>query len=282
MNNRRGGTLVRVALLVGLLLFALVPIWLTIVVSLDPSQRLSATSIVPKAVSFDNYRTVMSGETFPFWRWTINSLVIATTSSVLLVVLCCFGAYAFSRIRFKGRHATLSLMFAVNTVPPLLSLLALFGLVRALGDQVSWLGFNSRIPLVVIYVASGLVVNTWLMKGFFDALPRDIDEAARLDGANHWQIFVKILLPLARPMIAVVGVLGFIAFFNDYIIALTFLKEPDSQTLAVGLNNFIGANSTQWGFFSAGAIIASIPVVGVVLWARRHIVDGLTGGSTKG
>jgi arabinogalactan oligomer/maltooligosaccharide transport system permease protein len=275
------GRAVRGVLLLLLCLFALLPIWFTVLIAVNPSQRLAIRGLWPDDASAGNVVGVLSGEQFPFWRWFVNSLVIATAASVLLVLCCALTAYAFSRLRFAGRNATLSALFVLNTIPPILSLIALFDLTGVAGDYVPWLGFNSPVTVVLIYVAIGLVVNTYLMKGFFDSLPRELDEAATLDGASRARIFWSIILPLTRPMLAVVGVLGFIAYFNDYIIALTFLKDRDRQTLAVGLNNFIGAQSTEWGYFAAGALLSAVPVIVVVLLSRRFLAAGLTAGATK-
>ena len=265
-----------------LCLFALLPIWFTALIALSPTQQLVIDSLAPVEPSLSNFSSVMAGDHFPFWRWLWNSLVIAVASSVLLVLCCALSAYAFSRIRFAGRNLTLSLMFVLNTVPNVLTLIAIFALANVVGDYVPALGFNSPVTIILIYVAAGLVVNTYLMKGFFESIPREIDEAAAIDGASRWTIFWKLILPLARPMLSVVFVLGFIAYFNEYIIALTFLKNPDSQTLAVGLNNFIGSQSTSWGYFAAGALLSSLPVIVLVLAARRYIATGLTAGATKG
>ncbi len=262
--------------------FALLPIWFTVLIALNPSQQLVIDSLVPSGASTQNFRSVLAGEQFPFWRWFLNSLYIAVVASVLLVLCCAFTAYAFSRIRFAGRNLTLSGMFVLNTIPPILTLIAIFNLVNIVGDYVPILGFNSSLTVILVYVAIGLVVNTYLMKGFFDSIPREIDEAAVLDGAGRWTIFWRLILPLARPMFTVIFVLGFIAYFNDYIIALTFLKNPESQTLAVGLNNFIGGQTTSWGYFAAGALLSSVPVIVLVLLSRRYITTGLTSGATKG
>jgi arabinogalactan oligomer/maltooligosaccharide transport system permease protein len=272
---------VRGIFLVALALFALVPIWFTVLIALNPSQQLVIRSPWPQDPSLANFTSVLAGEQFPFWRWFLNSVVIASVASGLLVLCCALSAYAFSRLRFSGRNLTLSGLFVLNTIPPILSLIAIFNLVNAAGDYAPVIGFNSPFTVILIYVAIGLVVNTYLMKGFFDSVPRELDEAATLDGASRARIFWTIILPLTRPMLAIVAVLGFIAYFNDYIIALTFLQDPQRQTLAVGLNNFIGAQATQWGYFAAGALLSSIPVIIVVLVSRRYLTAGLTAGATK-
>lgn len=272
---------VRGFFLVVLALFALVPIWFTVLIALNPSQQLVIRSPWPQDPSLANFTSVLAGEQFPFWRWFVNSVVIAAVASGLLVLCCALSAYAFSRLRFSGRNLTLSGLFVLNTIPPILSLIAIFNLVNAAGDYAPVIGFNSPFTVILIYVAIGLVVNTYLMKGFFDSVPRELDEAATLDGASRARIFWTIILPLTRPMLAIVAVLGFIAYFNDYIIALTFLQDPQRQTLAVGLNNFIGAQATQWGYFAAGALLSSIPVIIVVLVSRRYLTAGLTAGATK-
>lgn len=276
------GRLWRGLAVLALCLFALLPIWFMLVVALTPGQRLAVSEFSFAALSVQNFADVLSGRVFPFWQWLWNSLFIAVTSSVLLVLFCALSAYAFSRIRFAGRTSALTAMFFLNTVPAILTLVAMFSLLDSVSDYVPALGFESPWPVILIYVSTGLVVNTYLLKGFIDRIPLDVDEAALLDGAPRWAVFWSIILPLTRPMLSVVFVLGFIAFFNDYIIALTFLKRPENQTLAIGLNNLIGAENTAWGLFSAGALLASVPVMIVVLLARRAITTGLTAGATKG
>ena len=264
------------------LLFALLPIWFTLIVALTPNQQLIVDGLFPKNPTLENFEAVLSGAYFPFWRWFVNSLGIAISSSVLLVIMTSLMGFAFSRLRFRGRTLGLTALFFLNTVPTILTLVATFSLMSSAGEYVPWLGFNSPVPIVFIYVATGLVVNTYLVKGYFDTIPKDLDEAAILDGAPRWKIFLLIIMPLARPMLMIVFLLGFIAYFNDYIIALTFLKQPESQTLAVGLNNFVGANTTAWGRFAAGAILSSLPVMLLVVLARNYITTGLMGGATKG
>ncbi|NDJ86395.1 MAG: ABC transporter permease subunit, partial [Chloroflexi bacterium] len=144
-------------------------------------------------------------------------------------------------------------------------------------------GLNAHGGLILVYLGGALGINTWLMKGYFDSIPRDLDESGRIDGASNWQIFWRILFPLVRPILAVVAILTFIATYNDYIIALTLLKDTNEQTLAVGLNLFLGDQfSQEWGVFAAGALLGAIPVVVMYLLMQDYIVGGLTAGSVKG
>ena len=136
--------------------------------------------------------------------------------------------------------------------------------------------------MIGLYVGGAMGINTWLMKGFFDSIPRELDESARIDGASHWTTFRVIIFPLVRPILAVVGILTFISAYNDYIIALTLLKDSDQQTLAVGLNLFIGDTHSDWGLFAAGALMGAIPIVVLYLIMQDYIVGGLPSGAVKG
>jgi arabinogalactan oligomer/maltooligosaccharide transport system permease protein len=156
-------------------------------------------------------------------------------------------------------------------------------LIQEIGTYVPSFGLNSHGGLILVYLGGAMGINTWLMKGFFDSIPRDLDESAMIDGASDWLVFWRILFPLVRPILAVVGILTFIGTYNDYIIALTLLKDTNEQTLAVGLNIFLGDQfSQEWGIFSAGALLGAIPIVVLYLIMQDYIVGGLTAGAVKG
>ena len=274
---------VRIVLLLLALFYALFPIIWIVSASLDPRNSLVNLGLIPQGATLSHYETLLSSDIHPFTRWLWNSIKVSTITMVLSVLVSTFAAYAFSRFRFRGRDATLLTVFLIQVFPNSLTIVATFLLIQEIGNYIPSLGLNSHGGLILVYLGGALGINTWLMKGFFDSVPRDLDESAMIDGASNWIIFWRILFPLVRPILAVVGILTFISTYNDYIIALTLLKNTQQQTLAVGLNLFLGEQfSQQWGVFAAGALIGAIPIVVLYLVMQDYIVGGLTAGAVKG
>jgi len=281
------GRLIIVALA---LCFAFFPIIWIVSASVNETGTLNTQKLIPPKVGFKNYHDLVNSDLYPFQRWMWNSIKVASITAVLTVLICSMGAYAFSRFRFKGRRSMMLSVFLVQVFPNSLTIVATFLLIRAIGKQISWLGLDTHGGVILVYLGGALGINTWLMKGFFDAIPRELDESARIDGASDTLIFLRIIFPLVRPILAVVGILSFIGTYGDVIIALTMLKDKNVQTLAVGLNGFISANFDQkwgvfaakWGVFAAGALIGAIPIVVLILSFQRFFVSGLTEGAVKG
>lgn len=273
----------RLVLLLLALFYALFPIIWIASASLDPRNSLVNLGLIPRGATLDNYKTLLNSDIHPFTRWLWNSIKVSTITMVLSVLVSTFAAYAFSRFRFRGRDATLLTVFLIQVFPNSLTIVATFLLIQEIGTYIPSLGLNSHGGLILVYLGGALGINTWLMKGFFDSVPRDLDESAMIDGASDWRIFWQILFPLVRPILAVVGILTFISTYNDVIIALTLLKNTQQQTLAVGLNLFLGEQfSQQWGVFAAGALIGALPIVVLYLIMQDYIVGGLTAGAVKG
>ena len=246
---------VRVVLLLLALFYALFPIIWIASASFDPRNSLVNLGLIPRGATLENYETLLNSNIHPFTRWLWNSIKVSTITMVLSVLVSTFAAYAFSRFRFRGRDATLLTVFLLQVFPNSLTIVATFLLIQEIGNYIPSLGLNSHGGLILVYLGGALGINTWMMKGFFDSVPRDLDESAMIDGASNWRVFWQILFPLVRPILAVVGILTFISTYNDYIIALTLLKNTQQQTLAVGLNLFLGEQfSQQWGVFAAGAV----------------------------
>ncbi|HMM28472.1 MAG TPA: sugar ABC transporter permease [Aggregatilineaceae bacterium] len=274
---------VRLVLLLLALFYALFPIIWIASASFDPRNSLVNLGLIPQGATLDNYETLLNSDIHPFTRWLWNSIKVSTITMVLSVLVSTFAAYAFSRFRFRGRDATLLTVFLIQVFPNSLTIVATFLLIQEIGNYIPSLGLNSHGGLILVYLGGALGINTWLMKGFFDSVPRDLDESAMIDGASDWRIFWQILFPLVRPILAVVGILTFISTYNDVIIALTLLKNTQQQTLAVGLNLFLGEQfSQQWGVFAAGALIGAVPIVVLYLLMQDYIVGGLTAGAVKG
>lgn len=263
--------------------FALFPIIWVISASFNPANTLINQSLIPRNPSLLNYERLLTDPIHPFLRWMGNSLKVSSITSVLSVLISALGAYAFSRFRFTGRRGLLLTVFLVQVFPASLTMVAIFLLIQVVGNYIPAMGLNSLGGLILVYLGGALGINTWLMKGFFDSIPRDLDESAMMDGATHWQIFWRILFPLVRPILAVVAILTFIGTYGDFLIALVLIKDPTLYTLAVGLSLFIGGQFTQeWGVFAAGALMGAIPIVIIYLLLQDYIVGGLTAGAVKG
>ena len=218
-----------------------------------------------------------------FWTWMGNTLVIAIATSVGTVLMGAAAAYAFSRFRFTGRRVGLTSLLVIQMFPQMLAFVSIFLLLLGLGDVVPILGLNSKLALICVYLGGALGVNTFLMYGFFNTVPKELDEAAKLDGASHAQIYWTIILRLVAPILAVVGLLSFISTFGDFIIARVILQSEGNWTVAIGLYGWVSSLLDQnWGLFTAGAVIAIIPVLILFLFLQKYIVGGLTAGSVKG
>ncbi|WP_436231884.1 sugar ABC transporter permease [Cellulomonas cellasea] len=256
------------------------PILYIISSSLSEKGTLTGSNKLFSQVSFSNYAQL--GET-RFWEWVANTLVIASITAVGTVLMGAAAAYAFSRFRFTGRRVGLTTLLIIQMFPQMLAFVAIFLLLIALGNVIPGLGLNSRLALICIYLGGSLGVNTFLMYGFFNTIPRELDEAAKIDGATHAQIYWTIILRLVAPILAVVGLLSFISTFGEFIIARTVLQSEGNWTLAVGLYNWVSdLVEANWGLFAAGAVISAIPVLALFLFLQKYIVGGLTAGSVKG
>jgi arabinogalactan oligomer / maltooligosaccharide transport system permease protein len=218
-----------------------------------------------------------------FWSWVANTMIISTVTAVGTVLMGAAAAYAFSRFRFTGRRVGLTSLLVIQMFPQLLAFVAVFLLLLSLGEVVPALGLNSRLALIMVYLGGALGVNTFLMYGFFNTVPKELDEAAKIDGATHAQIYWTIILRLVAPILAVVALLSFISSVNDFLLAKLILQSEENWTLAVGLYQWVSDRlSANWGVFAAGAVISSIPVVLLFIFLQRYIVGGLTAGSVKG
>ena len=264
-------------------IFAVFPVVWVVSAAFDRDPTISGGSILPTSPTLNNFHTLFSNPDQPYSKWYINSMIIASITSFFTVLIGAMAAYAFSRFRFKGRKAGMLTLLLVQMFPAFLALVAIYLILNQLTTIVPAVGLNTRPGLILVYLGGALGVNAWLIKGFFDTIPMDLDESAKVDGATHGQIYWGIILPLAAPVLAVVGLLSFIGTVNEYIMASAILQTPDNLTLAVGLNQFISSKYQEnWGPFCAGALLAAIPVVILFIFLQRYIVDGLTAGSVKG
>ena len=262
------------------LVFALAPAVWVIGASLNPTNSLAAISIIPDNPTLANYRNLLTEE--PFLRWLRNSLSVAGGAAVLNTFLSALAAYAFSRLRFTGRRIGLLAVLLVQMFPQLLAMVAIFLMMTDIKAVFPAIGTGTLAGLTLVYLGGALGANTWLMKGFFDTIPKELDESARVDGATHNQVFFRIILPLSVPILAVTAMLSFVFLFNEYILASILIREEANFTLAIGLSSYISEMNSRWGLFTAGAILGGIPLVLLFQFLQRYIVSGLTAGSVKG
>ena len=266
--------------------FALFPlVWMTSA-SFDQLGLVSAQKLIPDNIGLDNYRKIFHNPNAPYWTWYRNAVVISLCNALLQMAIGAFASYALSRFRYRGRKTTLLTILVVQMFPQLLSVTALFLLLAEISKSIPFFGFGNPFTLIIIFAGGALGVNAWILKGFFDTIPTEIDESAKVDGASHVQIFFKIILPLALPSLAVIVLLSFIGTMNEFVLTSVIMGvsgDPNDLTLAVGLQRLIdGQYDQQWGPFAAGALLAAIPVMVLFLFLQRYIVTGLTAGSTKG
>jgi arabinogalactan oligomer/maltooligosaccharide transport system permease protein len=218
-----------------------------------------------------------------YWTWFGNTLEIAIATSVGTVLMGAAAAYAFSRFRFTGRRVSLTALLVIQMFPQMLAFVAVFLLLLAIGDVFPVIGLNSKLGLIAVYLGGALGVNTFLMYGFFNTIPTELDEAAKIDGATHTQVYWTIVLRLVTPILAVVGLLSFISTFGEFILARIILSSESNWTLAVGLFGWVSNQlDANWGLFAAGAVISAIPVLLLFQFLQRYVVGGLTAGSVKG
>jgi len=282
-SQRRWRRVGQIAVTVFMLTFALFPIVWIVSAAFNPSSSMAQQSLIPPNASTANFSELLNDPLHPFFLWMWNSVKVATITSILAVFVTMLTAYAFSRFRFRGRQPLLLTILLIQVFPNLLTMVALFLFLRQIGEYIPSFGLNSHGSLIMVYLGTQMGINIWLMKGYFDSIPRDIDESAAVDGASHWQTFWSLIFPLVRPVLAVVGVLAFVSVFNEFILANVLLRSTEQFTLMVGLYLYVSQNFAQsWGIFAAGALIGAIPTVVIYLILQDYIVSGLTAGAVKG
>ena len=277
-NRGRGKRALAYILLIAVCVIIIYPLLWTIGASFNPGNSLVSTSIIPKNPTNEHYVKLFAGEGNLFYKqWYLNSLKISVFTMLLSLLSVSFTAYAFSRFRFKGRKNGLTLFMLLQMIPQFSALTAIFVLGQMLGL------INSHWLLILIYVGGQIPMNSYLLKGYMDTIPMDLDESARIDGASRTRIFWQIIIPLSRPMLAVVAMNGFTGPLGDFALSSVILRNPESYTLPIGLYKLVsdkmGASYTT---FAAGAILISIPIVIVFLSLQKHFVSSLTAGGTKG
>ncbi len=282
-RSRGSGSWWRHALAVVALVWSLFPIIFIVSAALNPAGSLQTSELLPTSVSFSNFGTLFSDTSRPYASWYRNSLLIAGVGALCSVFIGSCAAYAFSRLRFAGRRPGLLALLLLQMFPALLAFVALYVTFVAVGDVLPALGLNSPWGLILAYLGGAMGSNVWLLKGYFDTVPRELDEAAKVDGASHARIFFSMTLRLVMPILVTVFMVSFVGLFSEFLLASIFLRDIDTQTLGVGLYGMtIGKEKNSlFGQFSAGALLASVPTVLLYLAFQKQLVGGLTQGSVK-
>jgi arabinogalactan oligomer / maltooligosaccharide transport system permease protein len=282
--SRKPNVVTRVVIyvaLVALVAIVLYPVMLVCKKAFEPGPSFAlSASPVPHDVTLGHFRELFgarsSGGDLTFLRHTLNSVVISLLTTAVGVALSCTAAYALSRFTFPGRRMGLSMFLVVQMFPATMLLLPLYVILDKLGL------LNSVTGLVLVYSTTAIPFCVWTLKGYFDTLPRELEEAARIDGASPWLIFRRIILPLARPGIAITALFSFMTAWNEFIMASTFMTDERRFTLPVLIQSSVGQYSADWGLFAAGAVVTSLPVMIAFYVLQKYLVGGLTAGAVKG
>lgn len=268
----------------------LYPVLWVVKMALSPTEEMSlSANPLPCAFGADGFGCNVTGEhlwsifsstdkegRWLFGRQLFASIAVSGATTIVGLVFAVTAAYALSRFRFPGKQAGMQALLVTQMFPATLMLVPLYSILQMLGL------LNNLGGLVLVYATSSLPFCIWMLKGYFDTLPRELEEAAIMDGASPWQVFVKVVLPLARPALAVTALFSFMTAWNEFILAATLLNDPSWFTLPVALQRYVGEYKVEWGKFAAGALIVSAPVMALFFALQKHLVGGLTAGGVKG
>jgi arabinogalactan oligomer/maltooligosaccharide transport system permease protein len=273
----------RLIVAVILIIFSVFPVLWMISASLSSTGSLATQTLIPANPGFENYRTLLTSGQFPFWTWFGNSLKVSIITSLLSLSITTIAAYAFSRFRFRARQTMLKAILLIQVFPSLLALVAIYLMISQMGDVIPFLDLDTHASLILVYLGGAMGINIWLMKGYLDTIPREIDESAMVEGATDWQIFSRLILPLIRPILIVIAIINYIGTYGEFVLARVLLRSNETYTLMVGLQIFAAAQFNQrWGVFAAGALLGALPIIIIYLVLQDQIVGGLTQGAVKG
>ncbi|HVU13845.1 MAG TPA: ABC transporter permease subunit [Phototrophicaceae bacterium] len=282
-RNKQVGLIVSYVILVLAVIFAIYPVYFAFLVSIRPNGQLLSLNLGDMfapitGVSFDAYNKILNGGVnMPFWNWLGNSLLVSALTAIAALLLATSGAFTISRFKFRGRSALLILFLAIQAFPGVLALNAISNLLTKLGL------YGSPFGLILAYSAGTIVFCTWNLKGYFDTIPVEIEEAALIDGCNTFQSFFLVLLPLSIPAIAITAFFGFLAGWGEFALASAIVPAPaQRQTLPVALNVLANSKSVPWSEFAAASMLIAIPTMLLFLFMQRYLQSGLTAGGVKG
>jgi len=277
--------------LIALIAITIFPLLAIVSISLRPGN-FSTGTLIPSTISLEHWKLALGISyqaadgslvlpPFPVLRWLFNSIKIAGISAILIVAISTTAAYAFARLRFRFKSTILNSMLLLQMFPAVLALVAIYAIFDTIGAYVPWLGIETHAGLILAYMG-GVAMHIWTIRGYFETIPVEIEECAKVDGATHWQAFRHVLLPMAVPILMVVFLLAFIGTIIEYPVASVLLREENNLTLAVGSKYYLYEQKYLWGDFAAAAVLSGLPITLVFLAAQRWIVSGLTAGGVKG
>ncbi|QDP40375.1 sugar ABC transporter permease [Radiobacillus deserti] len=264
------------AILAVVFVIIIYPLLWTVGMSLNQGTSLYSSSLIPKNFSLEHYKWLFSAES-DYLTWYKNSLIVSVSTALGSVIFTSLVAYAFSRYQFAGRKNGLYVFLLLQMFPVMMAMVALYIFLNMIGL------LDSLFGLILIYLGGQIPFNAWLVKGYFDTIPRELDQAARIDGAGHLRVFWSIMLPLAQPILAVVALFNFMTPMFDFLLPSIVLSSESKYTLAVGLFNFINDQfANNFTVFAAGSVLVALPIAAVYLFLQRYLISGLTAGGSKG
>jgi arabinogalactan oligomer/maltooligosaccharide transport system permease protein len=282
----------RHAIAVGAIVISLFPVVYVVSSAFSGQNDLGTAQVIPRQVTVKHFTDLLTNnvvantgakQDIPFVRWFLNSILVAGVTALFTTVLGALAAYSFSRFRFKGRRTGMIGLLLIQMFPQFVAVAAIYLIIFNLGGVFPQLGLNQLSAVIVVYLGGAMGVQAWLMKGFFDTIPSELDESARVDGATPAQIFWGVVVPLAAPVLAVVALISFVFTLNEYVIASALLQTTDHFTLPPGMFQLVNNQYDKtWGPFTAGTLMAAVPVAALFMFLQRWIVSGLTAGSVKG
>ena len=267
-----------------MIIYCLVPLLYVLSVSLNPGATLTGSNKLFSNVSFDNYMSLGSGKYAAYWSWVVNSLIVSTTTAIGTVLMGAAAAYAFSRFRFKGRRGTLTGLLLVQMFPQMLAFVALYLLLLGIQDIFPVMGLNSKLGLICVCLGGALGSNTFLLYGFFNSIPRSLDEAAMIDGCNPVQTYFRVVMPMLKPTAITVAILNAMWVWNDYLLPyLVIGLSTKYKTIPVVVQTFVGSNGNRdLGAMMAMLVLAIVPIVIFYISAQKYIIEGVAAGAVKG
>lgn len=277
--------------LISLCAVVIFPFLMVISISLRPGN-FATGSIIPDTISLEHWRFALGlpyqdsqgrlvTPDLPVLRWLWNSVKVATLSALIGLLLSTTAAYAFARMQFRGKRQALTGLMLMQMFPAVLALVAIYAIFDRIGNAFPAFGIDSHWALLLAY-SGGIALHVWTIKGYYDTIPAEIEEAAKVDGATPWQAFRLVLLPMALPILMVVFLLAFISAIIEYPVASILLKQQDMLTMAVGSRMFLYEQKYLWGDFAAAAILSGLPITVVFILAQKWMISGLTAGGVKG